>query len=167
MYNGIGGGQEGPPKNNWKLSPLIHHRLSVKNYKIHRKVELVYLHQYIFHYTSRNFHRVILVGCNSPNPSSTYIEYGNKLTLSPKSTRACPNFEFPTTMEIVGLPRSLYFGGKLFLINEVDCLVINASFLTPNFLFTIHKSFKNLAYDEICFMASNKGMFTLTYLNNS
>ena len=70
-------------------------------------------------------------------------------------------------MEIVGLPGSLYFGGKLFLIKEVDFLVINASLLTPNFLFTVHKSFKNLAYDIICFMESNKVMFTLTCLNNS
>ena len=70
-------------------------------------------------------------------------------------------------MEIVGLPGSLYFGGKLFLIKEVDYSVMNASLLTPNFLFIVHKSFKNLAYDGICFMASNKGLFTLTSLNNS
>ena len=108
-----------------------------------------------------------MVGSNSPNPSSTYTEYGNKLTLAPKSTRACPNFDFPITMEIVGLPRSLYFGGKLFRIKEVDYSVINASLLTPSFLFTVQKSFKNLAYDGICLMASNKGMFNLTCLNNS
>ena len=70
-------------------------------------------------------------------------------------------------MEMVGLPRSLYFGGKLFLIKEVDCSIINASLLTPKFLFIVHKSFKNLAYEGIFFMESNKGMFTLTCLNNS
>ena len=69
-------------------------------------------------------------------------------------------------MEMVGLPGSLYFGGKLLLIKEVECSVMNASLLTPNFLFTVHKSFKNLAYDGICLMASNKEMFTLTCLNN-
>ena len=55
----------------------------------------------------------------------------------------------------------------MFLIKEVDCSIINASLLTPNFLLTVHMSFKNLAYDGIFFMESNKGMFTLTYLNNS
>ena len=70
-------------------------------------------------------------------------------------------------MEIVGLLGSLYFGGKLFQINEVDFSVINASLLTSNFLFTVHKSFKNLAYDGICLMASSKGTFNLTCLNNS
>ena len=70
-------------------------------------------------------------------------------------------------MEIVGLPGALYFGGKLFRIREVDCSVMNASLLTPNFLFTVHKSFKNLACDGICLMASNKGMFSLTCLNSS
>ena len=59
-------------------------------------------------------------------------------------------------MEIVGLSGSLYFRGKLFQIKEVDCSVINASLLTPSFLFTVHKSFKNLAYDGIFLMASNK-----------
>ena len=70
-------------------------------------------------------------------------------------------------MEIVGLPGSLYFGGKLFQINEVDYSVINASLLTPSFLFTVHKSFRNLAYDGICLMASSKGMFNFTCMNNS
>ena len=65
-------------------------------------------------------------------------------------------------MEMVGLPGSFYFRGKLFLIKEVDCLVMNASLLTPNFLFTVHKSLKNLAYEGIFLMTSNKGMFTLT-----
>ena len=110
---------------------------------------------------------MILVGYNSLNPSSTYTEYGNKLTLAPKSTRACPNFEFLTTMEIVGLPGSLYFGGRLFQMKEVDCSVINAFLLTPSFHFTVHESFKNLAYDGICLMASNEGMFNLNCLNNS
>ena len=102
-------------------------------------------------------------------PVSIILLYprSHKLTLAPKSTKACLNFEFPTTMQIVGLPGSLHFGGKLFLIKEVDCSVINTPLLTPNFLFTVHKSFKNLANDEIFFMASNKGMFTLTCLNNS
>ena len=31
----------------------------------------------------------------------------------------------------------------------------------------VHKSFKNLAYDGICFMASKRGMFTLTCLSSS
>ena len=70
-------------------------------------------------------------------------------------------------MEIVGLLGPFYFGGKLFRLEEVDCSVINASLLTPNFLFTVPKSLKNLAYDGIWLMASNKGMFNLTCLNNS
>ena len=70
-------------------------------------------------------------------------------------------------MEIVGLLGSLYFGVKLFWIKEVDFSVINASLLILSFLFIVHKSFKNLAYDEIFLMVSNKGMFNLTYLNNS
>ena len=70
-------------------------------------------------------------------------------------------------MEMVGLPRSLYLGGNLFLIKEVDFLDIKASLWTPNFLFIVHKSFKILAYEGDFFMASNKGMFTLTCLNSS
>ena len=46
-------------KNNWELSSLVHHRLSVKHDKIHRKIKLIHLHQYILHYPSRNLHTTV------------------------------------------------------------------------------------------------------------
>ena len=67
----------------------------------------------------------------------------------------------------VGQPGSLYLGGVLCFKIELTCSVKMAFFCIFNFLFTVHKSFKNLAYDGICFMASNKGMLILTCLKVS
>ena len=53
----------------------------------------------------------------------------------------------------------------MFQIKEVDCSVINASLLIRSFLFTMLKPFRNLVYDRICLMASNKGMFNFICLN--
>ena len=39
--------------------------------------------------------------------------------------------------------------------------------LPLSFLLLVHNSFKNLAYLGICFIASNRGMFTYTFLNVS
>lgn len=69
--------------------------------------------------------------------------------------------------EMVGQFGSLYLGGVLNCRMELTCSVRNAFSCTFIFLFTVQRSFKNLAYEGICFIASKSEMLILTYLNTS
>ena len=51
-----------------------------------------------------------VVGFSSPNPICLYTEYGNKLTLAPKSNSALSIEWSPMTQEIVGTPGSRNLG---------------------------------------------------------
>ena len=68
---------------------------------------------------------------------------------------------------MVGHPGSLYFGEILNWRIALTCSVRKAFSRTFTLLFTVQRSFKNLAYEGVCLIASNKGMFILTCLNTS
>ena len=105
------------------------------------------------------------VGFNSPRPNCSYTKYGKRFTLAPRSSKAFYIFELPITHKIVGQPGSLNLGGLLFWMIALTCSVKNAFLCILSLRLTVHKSFKNLAYDGICFMASKRGMFSLTCLS--
>ena len=46
----------------------------------------------------------------------------------------------------------------------LTCSAKKAFFFTFSFLFTVHRSFKNLAKEGTCLIVSNKGILILTYL---
>ena len=68
---------------------------------------------------------------------------------------------------VVGHPGSLYLTGNLHCRIELTYSVRNAFLRTFVFLFTVIKSFRNLVYEGICWMASKKGMLIWTCLNTS
>ena len=68
---------------------------------------------------------------------------------------------------MVGQPGSLYFTGVLHLMMALTCSVRKAFLLTFSPLFTMHRSFKNLAYVGTCLIMSSRGMLTFTYLSTS
>ena len=69
--------------------------------------------------------------------------------------------------EMVGHLGSLYLIGNLHWRMELTCSVRYAFFGTFVFLLIVTKSFKNLAYDGTCWIASKNGMFIWTCLNSS
>ena len=87
----------------------------------------------------------MLVGFSSPKPNCLYTEYGSRLTLAPKSSRALSMQIPPMLTEMVGDPGSLYFTKVLHWMIELTCSVRKAFLLMPNPFLTMHKSFRNLA----------------------
>jgi len=69
--------------------------------------------------------------------------------------------------EMVGLPGSLYFTW-MGPVNNSLILDARKTFLeTFIFFFLVHMSYRNLAYDETCWMASWRGTFIWAWLNIS
>ena len=86
----------------------------------------------------------MLVGFSSPKPNYLYIEYGNRLTLAPRSSSALSMQVPPMLTEMVGDPRSLYFNKVLHGMIELTCSV-RKTLLMPKPFLTVHKSLRNLA----------------------
>ena len=87
----------------------------------------------------------MFVGFSSPKPNCLYTEYGSRLTLAPKSNSALSMQVPPMLIEIVGVPRSLYFTIVLHWMMELTCSVKNAFLLMPNPFLIVQRSFKNFA----------------------
>ncbi len=105
------------------------------------------------------------VGFNLPRPNCSHTEYGKRFTLAPRSSKALSILESPVIHEKMGLLASLY---SCVVSNDWTYLFSKNAFLCMLSLrLAIHKYFKILAYEGICFMASKRGMFTLTYLSTS
>ena len=107
--------------------------------------------------------RIVLVGFNSPNPNFSFIQYGSKLTLAPKSNKALWIVWSPRTIEMVGQLRSLYLAKIWREIMELTLKAKKAFFRTLVVLLVVHNSFKNLAYGGICWIESRRGMLILIW----
>ena len=110
---------------------------------------------------------VTLVGRRLPNPSCWYTEKGRRLILAPKSSNALLIVVYPMIQEMVGLPGSLYFTGIGPVSNSLMFKGRKTFFRTFSFLFFVHISFRNLAYDGTCCIASRRGTLIWTLLNIS
>ena len=87
----------------------------------------------------------MLVGFNSHKPNCLYTEYGSRLTLAPRSSRAF-SIQVPLMLtEIVGDLGSLYFTKVLHWMMELTCSVRKAFLSMPDPFLTVHMSFRNLA----------------------
>src|SRR5436189_3928862 len=87
--------------------------------------------------------------------------------LAPRSNKALSTGKFPILQVMVGDPGSLYLIGYLFKIRALTCSVRNAFLGTFVFFLAVTKSLRNLAYAGTCLIASSKGIFICTCLNNS
>ena len=106
-------------------------------------------------------------GFHSPNLSCFYIEYGSRFTLAPRSNSVFSTQVPPILIEMVGQPGSLYFTRVLHWMIALTCSVRKAFLSTLSPLFTVHKSFKNLAYVGTCLIISSRGMLNFTCLRTS
>ena len=69
--------------------------------------------------------------------------------------------------QIVGHPGSLYFRGVLHSMMALTCSIKKAFLFTLRNLFTVHRSFKNIAYVGTCLIISRRGMLTFTCRSTS
>ena len=74
----------------------------------------------------------------------------SKLILAPRSNNAQFIMVCPMMHEMVGLPGSLYFTGMGSVNNSLILDARKTFFGIFVFLFSVHLSFRNLAYDETC-----------------
>ena len=68
---------------------------------------------------------------------------------------------------MVGQPGSLYIIGVLHWMIALTCSVRKTFLSTFNPLFTMHRSFKNIAYVGTCLIMISRGMLTFTCLSTS
>ncbi|GKE55154.1 hypothetical protein Tco_1490310 [Tanacetum coccineum] len=76
--------------------------------------------------------KLILVGLGSPSPSFSYIEYGIRLMLVPKSAKALSMCNSPISQGMVKPPGSFSLNGSLF----------NKTIEHHSFIVTVHASSK-------------------------
>ena len=90
------------------------------------------------------------------------MKKGSKLILAPKLSSAWLMVICPIIHDIVGHPESLYFIGMG--PDSISLIFVGRkSFLGMFvFLFFVHISFKNFAYDTACYMTSRSGTFICT-----
>ena len=77
--------------------------------------------------------------------------------LAPRSSNALFIVVYPMIQEMVGLSGSLYFTGMGLVSNSLMFDARKTFFGTFVFLFLVHISFKNFAYDGTYYMASRRG----------
>ncbi|GJU06943.1 hypothetical protein Tco_1123373 [Tanacetum coccineum] len=103
--------------------------------------------------------KLIRVAFGSPSPTFSYIVYGIKLMLAPRSAKALSICNWPISQRIVKLPGSFSFDGSLF--NNTDehhsfIVIVQASSSLALF---VSKPLRNLAYFGIWDRVSMKGRF--------